>query len=196
MTHTTQGYDAFDRSNGNGSASGSEDLIEEESIYTNEWGSSAATTFNPADTDAHGNPLPQSKQQKFEDLYALNNGRGEKSRRQDIRRSKVINDTKTFMSVAEIPQPLRERILHIVKNFDISSREMGGRRYEKVILAICSLVSDEELTNRHTVESDLDILDKRLYNKEEFQSLMDTVNMSGTEYRSIRNQVRQKSDYF
>ena len=189
-------YDAFHRGGGDGSASAEDDLVEEHSIYHNEWGSSAATTFKPSDTDAHGNDLSEKKQQKFKNLYALNNGKLEKSRKHDIQTSHLKNDAETFMSVLEIPSPQRKRIIHILEQTNISSNNFGGRKYEKIILAICSLVCDERLSNRYPITTDEDITSKRLYNKTEFKQLMETINMSATEHRKIREQVRQKSDYF
>lgn len=189
-------YDAFDRSDGNGSASAEDDLVEKNSIFHNEWGSSAATTFKPSDTDAHGNDLSQKKQQKFEDLYALNNGKWEKSRKIDIHSSHVKNDAETFMSVLEIPTPQRKRVVHILDQVNISANNFGGRQYEKIILSICSLVCDEALSNRYPPTTDEDVTSKRLFNQEEFKELMETVSMSGTEHRKIREKVRQESDYF
>jgi len=188
--------DAFDRGNGNGSASAEDDFLEQTSIFHNEWGSSAATTFNPADTDALGNQIPKKKQQKFEQLYRLHNGKMERSRKQDIRDSHVANDASTFSSVLDMPTPQRKRVQKILSELDIAANNFGGRRYEKIILAICSLVSDEELSKRHPVDTDVKVCEKRLLNKDEFEELMNVTGMSGTEHRKIREQVRQKSDYF
>jgi hypothetical protein len=188
--------DAFDRGNGTGSASAEDDFLEQTSIFHNEWGSSAATTFNPADTDALGNPIPKQKQQKFEELYRLHNGKMERSRKQDIRDSHVANDAATFSSVLDMPTPQRKRVQKILSELDISANNFGGRRYEKIILAICSLVSDEALSDRHSVDTNVQISDKRIFNRDEFEELMEATGMSGTEHRKIREQVRQKSDYF
>lgn len=193
QTHRGQ-YDAFDRGNGNGAASAEDDFLEQKSIFHNEWGSTAATTFNPSDTDAHGNSLSRKKKQKFEDLYALNNGKGEQSRRGDIRSSHIRNDAETFMSVLEMPHSQRKQVIHILENIKTDSNEFGGRKYEKIILAICSLVRDKVLSDKYTISTDTNIHEKRLYGKESFKDLMDSVGMSGTEYRKIREQVRQKSD--
>lgn len=195
-TSQPEKLDAFDRGNGTGSASAEDDFLEQTSIFHNEWGSSAATTFNPADTDALGNPIPKEKQQKFEELYRLHNGKMERSRKQDIRDSYVANDAATFLSVLDMPTPQRKRVQKILSELDISANNFGGRRYEKIILAICSLVSDEALSDRHSVDSDIQISDKRILNRDEFEELMEVTGMSVTEHRKIREQVRQKSDYF
>lgn len=195
-TSQPEKLDAFDRGNGTGSASAEDDFLEQTSIFHNEWGSSAATTFNPADTDALGNPIPKEKQQKFEELYRLHNGKMERSRKQDIRDSYVANDAATFLSVLDMPTPQRKRVQKILSELDISANNFGGRRYEKIILAICSLVSDEALSDRHSVNIDIQISDKRILNRDEFEELMEVTGMSVTEHRKIREQVRQKSDYF
>jgi|APHM01.1.fsa_nt_gi hypothetical protein len=197
-------YDAFSRSQGSGSASAEDDFTEKNSIYSNEWGSTAATSFDASDEDANGNSLSDERTRRFKELYALNNGKGEQSRKGQIRSSHIRNDAKTFMSVLEIPSPQRKRIMHILQELDISSNSFGGRRYEKIILAICSLVCDEELTRRmkrehdniSDIKSNIDIQKWRLYGQDEYKELMETVNMTGTEHRKIRAQVRERSKYF
>lgn len=196
-THTnTNAVDAFDRRGGNGSASGADTFLDEQSIYDNEWGSAAATTFNPADTDAYDNSLPQATRHKFQRLYAHHNGKGESNRRQDIITSHIMNDTETFVSVLDMPTPQRRRVKKIIEDLDTSSNNFGGRKYEKIILAVCSLVSDEAVSRRHSVDSDIDITEKQIRKTDAFNELMETTGMSATEHRTIREQVRQRSEYF
>lgn len=176
--------DPFDRGNGNGSRATEDDWLDEASIFHNEWGSTAATTFNPKEASL-------SKQSKFEDLYKLQNGKGETDRKDTIRQSHIVNDAKTFMSVLELPDPQRETVMSILDDLDISSNNFGGRRYEKIILAVCSLVSDEALSNQHDPS-----VDDRLFLTDEFRDLMRVNDMSGKEHRKIRVAVRDRSDYF
>lgn len=184
--------DSFDRSNGNGSSGTGDDWLDSESIFDNPWGSQAATTFKPTDTDGQENPLPKKKKQKFERLYDLQNGKGERSRKDTIRASHIENDAETFMSVLEMPEPQRETVREILDNLDISSNNFGaGRRYEKIILTICSLVADEALSDQQNPS-----LDDRLFLTDEFRNLMDVNKMSSSEHRRIRVAVREKSDYF
>jgi hypothetical protein len=108
------------------------------------------------------------------------------------------------MSVLEIPTPQRKRITYILTELDISSNNFGGRRYEKIILAVCSLVCDEALSRQlreryddlSTISDDINLSERRLYGKEQYKELMDTMSMSGTEHRKIREQVRERSKYF
>ncbi len=184
MQSTLALVDPFDRSTGNGSRNAGDDWADEVSIYDNEWGSQAATTFNP-------NEAPASQIQKFESLYKIQNGKGETTRKATIKQSHFKSDTETFMNVLEMPTYQRERVTHILNNLDISSNNFGSTRYEKIILATCSLVSDEALSNSR----DPDVND-RLFLSDTFRQLMDTTKMSSSEHRQIRVAVREKSDYF
>lgn len=188
-TSRDEQLDALDRGNGNGSGSVEDDFLDQTSPFHNEWGSTAATTFNPAETS-------NGQRSKFEDLYKLHNGKMEQTRRQDIRTSHITNDAETFMSVLEMPKTQRRRVLMILEQLDISSHNFGSRQYENIILAICSLVSDEALTRRYDANGAPDIVEKRMINDDRFQELMQSTGMSASEHRQIRAQVREKSDYF
>lgn len=188
-------FDPFDRGTGNGSRKVEDDWLDQESIFDNQWGSTAATTFHPDNTDANGNPIPRRKQRRLERQYKLHNGKGESTRKETIRQSYIVNDAKTFMSVLELPEKQRTRVLEILDDLDISSKNFGGRPYEKIILALCSLVSDEELSRRLDANEDPSF-DSRLYLTEEFRDLMDSTKMSNREHRQIREQIREKSKHF
>lgn len=184
-------FDPFDRGNGNGSRTSTDDWLDQNSIFDNEWGSSAATTFNPNGTDGNGYPLLPHREDKFEKLYDWHNGKGERSHKEDIRQSYIVNDAKTFTSVLEMPERQRDTVLEILDEIDISSNNFGGVRYEKIILTICSLVSDEALGNQPNPS-----LDDRLFLTDQFRELMDCTGMSSSEHRKIRKRVRQESNYF
>lgn len=183
--------DPFDRSNGNGSRNNEEDWLDGESIFSNEWGSQAATTFRPDDTDGQGQAIPTRKQHRLQRLYERQNGKGEQSRKETIRASYIENDTEVFMSVLEMPEPQRETVREILDDLDISSNNFGSRRYEKIILTVCSLVADEALSDRHNPS-----LDERLYFSDSYRDLMESTHMSSNDHRKIRVAVRDKSDYF
>lgn len=191
MQSITTTFDPLDRSNGNGSNNWSDDSIDQESIYQNQWGSSATTTFNPSDSDAYGEPISRSKQQKLQRLYDWQHGKGESSRKGDIRQSHIKNDAEVFTSVLEMPQIERDRVLQILDNLDIGSQNFGSRTYEKIILAICTLVSDEQLSDRPNPS-----LDNRLFLRDQFRELMDCTGLSSSELRKLRKAVREKSAYF
>lgn len=184
-------FDLFDRANGNGSRAKTDDWLDERSIFDNEWGSSAATTFNPNDTDINGDKLPEDRREKFESLYKLHNGKMEKSRKSDIRTSHINNDARTFMSVLEMPSTQRDRVMLVLDDLDISSNNFGSRPYEKIILAICSLVADEALSRRKNVE-----ITERLFLSDEFRDLMDCTKTSSSDLRKLRRDIREKSEHF
>lgn len=184
--------DPFDRGNGNGSRTAGDDWLDTESIFHNEWGSTAATTFNADEADADDKPIPPDKKRRLERQYNLHNGKGEEDRKDTIRSSYVVNDAKLFMSVLELPSPQRDSVLEVLDNLDISSNNFGGtRRYEKIILAICSLISDEFLSNQPNPS-----IDARIYNSDRFRDLMDVCGMTTSEHRQLRVSVREKSEYF
>jgi len=183
--------DPFNREHGSGSSSYSDDWLELNSIYDNEWGSQAATTFDPNDFDGYNQPLPKRRREFYERLYRLNNGYGEGSRHHTIKRSRIWNDTEMFMSVLDMPQTQRQIVREVVASYDMSSRASGGHPYEKIILAICSLVADEALTEQRNPS-----VDDRLFLTDEFRELMDVTAMSTSDHRRIRARVREQSPYF
>lgn len=182
-------FDPLDRSNGNGSGNWSDGTIDEQSIYDNPWGSNATTTFNPSGEDAYGDPIPKEKQQKLERLYEWHHGKGESGAR--ITTSHMENDAEMFMSALEMPEVQRERVRNILDHLDTSSNNFGSRKYEKIILALCTLISDEFLTERPNPS-----IDDRLFLTDQFREFMDCTSMSSSELRKIRKAIREKSDYF
>jgi len=192
--------DPLDRSAGNGSGSSSDDWLDDTSIYSNEWGSQAATTFNPHEIEGD----TRSVQERYQRLYELQNGKGEPSRKGTIRWSYISNDAETFMSVLEMPEDQRDEVRTIMQEMDISSNTFGGKSYEKIILAVCSLISDEHLsesiqkyqTSDTTLDKGEDMLQRRLFLSEPYRELMEAVNMSSSEHRKIRTRVREISPYF
>jgi len=182
----TDSLDIFDRGRGTGSGSIQEDWADSNSIYRNEWGSTAATSFNTEEA---------ANTERFERLYKLHNGRGESSRKDTIRQSHIINDARMFCSTLNMPKQQRKRVLNIVQDTDLSSNNFGGKKYEKILLGICSLVSDEALTNKLQNKQDPSLSD-RLYLTDSFQELMNTVDMSSREHRQVRRQIREKAEYF
>lgn len=173
--------DSLDRSSGNGSSGTGDEWLDEKSIFDNQWGSQAVTTFNPEDS---------SNTERMQRLYELHNGKYHPERSHDLSESYVKNDMETFMSVLEMPSRQRETVREIITKLDISSNNFS-RRYEKIILTVCSLVADEALSNQHDPS-----LDQRLFFSDEFRDLMDVTKMSSTEHRRIRVRVREESDYF
>ena len=196
MSSTKDLLDPFNREVGSGSRNAEEDWVDDSSIFGNQWGSTAATTFNPSGQDGTGESLTPRQEKKYKNLYELHNGRGESDRHHTILESYIKNDAKMFMSTLDMPAHQRSDVLNIIQDLDISSQNFGKYRpYEKIILAVCSLVSDKALTQRIDEGADMSI-DDRIFSTESFEELMESVGMTSGEHRQIRNRVRDESDYF
>ena len=182
-------FDALNRRRGTGARSAQEDWLDDNSTAAeNQW-STASTTFYVSDAPMH-------KQSQYQSLYKIHNGWGESDRRGTIRRSQIINDAETFADVLELPPYQRRRVIHISETTEVSN--FGGKSYEKILLAICSLVSDEQLSLRlrrdeHGCES---LENNRLILQDEFRDLMDVCGLGSSELRRIRQMLREKTDYF
>lgn len=183
-------YDPFDRSNGNGSRSAEEDWLDENTTAAeNQW-STAETTFYYWEASA-------AQQSKFQDLYDAHHGKGESDRRSTIRRSHIVSDAEMFTSVLEMPDVQAERVIQIAQELDFSSTRFGGKPYEKILLAVCSLVSDEALSrnvNQNSIDSS--IATERLILTDEFRDLMDVNNLGSKEHSRIRQMLREKTEMF
>jgi hypothetical protein len=185
-----QAVDPFDRNSGSGSLSKKDGWADGKSIFDNEWGSEAATTFKPDGNDGKNQPLSKNRREQLQRLYELQNGKYNQNRSTEIQKSHIDNDLETFMSVLEMPSPQRDTVREIVENLDMSSNNFS-RRYEKILLTVCSLVADEALSNKQNPS-----LDERLFLSDEFRELMEATKMSSGEHRKIRVAVREKSNYF
>jgi len=178
--------DPLDRSDGNGSRSREEDWLDQNTTASeNQW-STANTTFYVTD-------VPDHRRNKFENLYDRHHGKGESDRSSTLSRMKMVADTEAFCAVLDLPQLLRDRILYIMEDIDISSNNFGGKSYEKIILAVTSLVHDRHLSSLSPENIDYQ---QRLIFDDNFRDLMDSNSIGSRELRSIREMVRQKTDYF
>lgn len=176
--------DAFDRSNGNGSRNSQEDWLDQHTTSAeNQW-STAETTFYISDAPSH-------RQEHFKSLYRTHNGWGESDRKDTIRQSHIINDAETFCSILELPEHQRTDVLEIVREIDLASQQYGGKPYEKILLAICSLVSDKALSDREDPS-----IENRIVLTDEFRDLMEANNLGSREHSRIREMIRSKTLYF
>lgn len=182
-------FDAFDRSNGNGSRSAEEDWLDENSTAAeNQW-STAETTFYYWEAAAN-------KRERFEDLYDAHHGKGEGNRRSTIRRSHIVNDAETFVNLLELPEPQSQRIVEIAKRLDFSSTRFGGKPYEKILLAVCSLVSDEALSDRLDKTNNSGAIERRIVLQDTFKELMEVNSLGSREHNRIRQMLREKTEEF
>lgn len=186
---STQYFDPLDRSDGTGSRSAEEDWLDVNTTASeNEW-STAETTFYYWEAGANSS--------HFRDLYKAHHGKGEDDRRSTIRRSNIVNDAQTFVNVLEIPRPQSEYIVEIAETMDFSSKRFGGKSYEKVLLAICSLISDKSLSQRlERGEVNTDAVEQRIVLTDQFKELMEVNGLGSREHNRIRQMVREKTELF
>lgn len=178
--------DPLNRDDGTGSRSKEADWLDQNTTASEHEWSTAETTFYMSE-------VPPHKKQLFSDLYDWHHGKGESDRSSTLHRMEMVSDTETFCAVLELPDSLQERVLHIMEDIDISANNFGGKSYEKIILAVSSLVYDEYLSSRPTEEVEYD---QRLIFDDDFRELMDANSLGSNELRGIREQVRQKTEYF
>lgn len=183
--------DNFDRSRGSGSRNATEDWLDDKTIYDNEWGSTANTTFRPFDEDGNGNSIPSYKQRHMKRLYERQNGKGDTSRKETIRQSYIENDLEIFMSVLEMSEYEKDDVRYIFEEIGVDSNTFGSWKYEKILLTICSLVADKYLSNQKNAS-----IESRLFMTDRYKELMNAVHMSSTDHRKLRVSIREKSDYF
>lgn len=187
---SVQFYDPLDRSDGNGSRSAEEDWLDENTTAAeNEW-STAETTFYYWEASA-------DKNQHYKDLYAKHHGKGEGDRRSTIRRSHIVSDAETFVNILELPRPQAERVTEIAQELNFSSNRFGGKTYEKILLAVCSLVSDKALSRRldHT-NVDNGVANRRIVLTDSFRELMSVNSLGSREHNRIRQMLREKTELF
>ena len=185
---SVQHFDPFDRSNGNGSRSAEEDWLDENSTAAeNQW-STAETTFYYWEAGA-------GQSQHYKDLYDAHHGKGESDRRSTIRRSHIVSDAQMFVSILEMPDHERDRVTQVAQELDFSC--FGGKPYEKILLAVCSLVSDEALSQKLDHNNlDSNVANRRIVLDDAFRDLMDANSLGSREHNRIRQMLREKTDFF
>lgn len=182
-------FDPLDRSIGNGSRSAEEDWLNEHSTAEeNQW-STASTTFYYWEAAA-------GQSEHFKELYNKHHGKGEDDRRSTIRRSYIVNDAETFCNILELPEPQKQRVVSISTELNFSTNRFGGKPYEKILLAICSLVSDQALSQKLDQNSDSAALSRRIVLDESFRDLMEVNELGSREHNRIRQMLREKTDKF
>ncbi len=187
---SVQYFDPLDRSDGNGSRSAEEDWLDENTTAAeNQW-STAETTFYHWEAS-------DGQSQHYKNLYATHHGRGEGDRRSTIRRSHIVTDAETFVNILEMSQPEAEHVVDISKELNFSSKRFGGKPYEKIILAVCSLVSDKALSQKLDHNNlDSNVANRRIVLDDSFRDLMDANNLGSREHNRIRQMLREKTDFF
>jgi len=183
-------FDDFDRTDGNGSRSAEEDWLDENTTAAeNEW-STAETTF-------HYWEVNNGHSEKYKKLYDAHHGKGESDRKSTIRRSEILSDAETFANILELPEPQTTRVTNIAQDLNFSSRRFGGKTYEKILLAICSLVSDQALSQKLDHNNlDSGAANRRIVLDESFRELMEVNELGSREHNRIRQMLREKTELF
>lgn len=185
MSHSIH-IDALDRTGGNGSRTTEEDWLDQHTTSAeNEW-SSAKTTFYYWEA-------PEHKQHNFKRFYNKQHGKDDPNRSSELPRMRALADAKAFCAILNLNKQLTERIIYIMEEIDMDSNTFGGKSYEKLILAICSLVYDEHLSS---MPVDSIQYGQRLIFDETFRDLMESNELGSNELRGVREQVRTKTEFF
>lgn len=182
-------FDAFDRDNGTGSRSLEEDWLDANNrVQDNKW-TSANTTFWPRSADGNGNKLSGEQRKRFRELRKVHDRFASSSdnRKTTIRYGHIMNDVYTFCNICGLDERETETVATLIKETDISSKNYGGKRYEKIILALMSLVVD---ANIETAEE----MDQRLILQDDFKELMENTEFSSGELRTVRQMIRERID--
>jgi len=182
-------FDALDRKEGDGSRGNDEDWLDGNTrIKDNKW-TTSCTTFWPDGLDGQGNKLSQKKRKRYKELRKahdrFSSEKEEYNRKTTIRYGHIMNDVFTYCNICELPEHQSEEVASIIKDTDISSNNYGGKRYEKIILAVMSLIVDREIDSAED-------MDQRLILNDEFRELMDNNAMGTTELRKVRQMVRER----
>lgn len=174
--------DGIDRSVGNGSRSVQQDWIDENTTASpNDW-STAQTTF-------YYNEAPAETQQKYRRLQQWNDGKGEQDRKSTQFSTMVELDIRAFSNVSELTNYQMKRVIYIIENTDISIHNFGPKSYEKLILAVISLVVDDHIMTEDAIEN-------RAIYRDGFKELMENCGLDSHELQSTRQLVREKTDFF
>lgn len=174
-------FDGIDRTMGNGSRNVQQDWIDENTTATdNDW-SSAQTTFYYDDAPSH-------TRSKYYRLKEWNDGKGEENRTSDNFSTMVELDIRAFSNISELTDYQTKRVIYIIQNTDISSNNFV-KSYEKLILAVISLVVDDHIKTEEAI-------DNRAIYREGFAELMESCDLDNHELRRVRQQIREKSHFF
>ena len=168
----------LDRGSGNGSRSGQEDWIDENTTAKKNRWSQSQTTFYPDDA-------PPQLQQRYKRLKEWHDDKWSSNRKHDIKQAMILADAETFCDVLDLNGYETDRVMHVVEESDISSNNFGGKPYEKILVAICTLVSDEQTDN----------FDERVIYHKNFQDLLAHVNMDRGEHKRLRQSVRERTAF-
>jgi len=193
----------IDRGTGSGALSATKDFSKGEHAdyeYANDGRSDTRTTFywrgddnTPHDKrsrDRHQLHRDPEDRRSWKKLADWNDGVGDPSRKQDNYDADLSRWTQTFCNQLDLNSYLYERVWYIVNNLDLT--EYGSIPAEQIILGVITLVIDSE-TERDPDEWTPD--DWIVY-RDDFESLMDDVEMDRGRLWKVRKRVHQGTEFF
>lgn len=168
----------FGGGEGAGSNDAIDDMIDQEAIVENDGRSNTRTFFYPEDAEYE----TQEQATKFRRLIRWQDGEGHPSESRAAANFKADMErtAKTFCSQCEFTPYQTERVLHVMDDLDVNS--YGHYSTEKVILAVMSLVANED--RRHLRDEEL------------FRGLVGDVGMTMEQVRTVRLMTRQRTEAF
>lgn len=170
----------LENQNKNPSKSFSESLVDKTAIVEND-GRSMTRTYMSYSYDDSDDELNWDKLRKINDgMYA-----SERSQQNDS--AKARRDFKSFCNILGLSDLEIERGMYIFKNID-NLKDVGSvdNTLESVILGIATLVTDENCNK----------LENRLTNKDIFEVMCKSNDVSKTDIRRVRTRIREKYDFF
>lgn len=163
---------------GAGSNEAIDDIIDQEAIIENDGRSNTRTFFYPGDAVYES----VERERQFQRLIRWQDGEGHPSESRAAANFKadMKRTAQTFCSQCEFTPHQTRRVEYVMKDLDVNS--YGHYSTEKVILAVMSLVANE---------------DRRLLRDEQtFRDLVDDVGMTMEQVRTVRLMTRQRTDAF
>ena len=175
--------DTISRDAGSGSRSYEEDWLDANSTSAEQTWSSAQTFFYPDDA-------PAELKEKYKRLKDWNDNKWSSERKAELNQKNMQADLETFCNILGLTQNQEDRVKYLFEDLDLS-KELGGRSYEKIILSLCTLVTDSDIPNN--LENIEQKFNQRLVFSEEFEELRQVVDMSRGEHKKIRQRIRESS---
>ena len=167
------------RDAGDGNSEWSDVTFDEESLYEDREGSQARTTF------FHWDPaLDDKNRDKWKRLSQWNHSKGEDQQTTRKWHAAKVNDAKLFCDHLDFNEQQTDKVIEMAEEIDFD--QFGNFSTEQVLVAACSLVADEHTTN----------FEDRIITRDEFKELMDVVEIGSKEHRTIRQAIRERTDYF
>ena len=159
-----------------GSKTDKEVFVDENGIYENDNRAVTRTQINFKHENA-------SSHINWEKLKKINDGMFCKERKQQNRDIRLKKDADLFFNYLGLSPKEYERGMYMKDKVDLVR---GKEKSEALLLAIATLVSDENCTE----------FEERLSNQDEFETLLDINDLEYSDVKNYRNHIREEYDFF